>query len=60
MDNIAQQYNVPLVRQYDHITSLPNWQSHLSGCFYPDEWLLNIKAQRQAAVLAPLVKTIID
>jgi len=59
MDNVAAQYNVPLVKQYDYIQSLPNWQSHLSGCLYPDEWLLNVKAQRQAAVLAPLVKAAI-
>jgi hypothetical protein len=59
MDNIAAQYNVPLVKQFDYIQSLPNWQSHMSGCLFPDDWLLSIKAQRQAAVLAPLVKSIV-
>jgi hypothetical protein len=59
MQNVATAYNVPLVKQYDYIQSLPNWQSHLSGCLYPDEWMLSVKAQRQAAVLAPLVKAVI-
>jgi len=36
--------------------ALPNWKSHLGSCFYPDEWLLQIKAQRQAEVLAPIVE----
>jgi hypothetical protein len=56
MDNIAIAYNVPLVRQYNEILALPNWQAHMSGCLYPDDYLLSIKAQRQAAILAPLVK----
>ncbi|CAM3477784.1 hypothetical protein BUUB107078_33525 [Burkholderia ubonensis] len=30
----------------------------MSGCLYPDEWLLNVKAQRQAAILVPLVRSI--
>lgn len=59
MDNIAVAYNVPLVKQYDYILSLPNWQSHLGACFYPDDWLYAIKAQREAAVLAPLVQSLI-
>lgn len=59
MDGVAQQYNVPIVKQFDYIQTLPNWQSHFSGCLYPDDAMLAIKAQRQAAVLAPLVKTIV-
>jgi hypothetical protein len=59
MDNVAASYNVPIVKQYDYIQSLPNWQTHLSGCLFPDEWLLNVKAQRQAAILAPLVRAVI-
>lgn len=56
MDGIAQQYDVPLVKQFGYIQTLPNWQTHLSACLYPDEWLLSVKAQQQAAVLAPIVK----
>lgn len=59
IDNIALAYNVPVVKQYEYILSLPNWQSHMSGCFLPDDWLLNVKAQRQAAVLATVVKSLI-
>jgi len=56
IDNIALAYNVPVVKQYDYILGLPNWQSHMSGCLLPDEWLLNVKAQRQAAVLATVIQ----
>lgn len=60
MSSIAQAYNVPLVRQYDAILALPNWQSHMGSCFYPDEWMLQIKAQRQAEVLAPIVARLMN
>jgi len=56
MQNVAAAYNVPIVHQYYEILSMPDWQSHMWNCFLPDEYLLNIKAQRQAAVLALLVK----
>jgi hypothetical protein len=59
MDGIATQYNVPIVKQFDYIQTLPNWQTHLSACLYPDEWLLHIKAQQEANVLAPIVQQLI-
>lgn len=59
MQNIAKSYKVPLVSQYSNVQALPNWQSHMNACFYPDEWMLQIKAQRQAAALVPLVKTLL-
>lgn len=59
MASIADAYKVPLVKQYSYVQGLPNWQSHMNACFYPDEWLLQIKAERQAAVLAPIVKAAI-
>ncbi len=59
MDDAAALYSVPLVKQYAYIQTLPNWQSHLSGCFFPDDLLYALKAQREAAILTPLVKTII-
>lgn len=59
MQSIAEAYKVPLVKQYDYIKTLPNWESHMGACFYPDEWLLQIKAQRQADVLELLVKNTI-
>ena len=52
MNDAAAQFNVPIVKQFDYIQTLPNWQTHMASCFYPDEWLLQIKGQRQAAALA--------
>ena len=59
MNNVAETYKVPVVRQYSYIQTLPNWQSHMGSCFYPDEWLLQIKAQRQAEVLGPIIASLI-
>ncbi len=59
MNDAATQFNVPIVKQFDYIQTLPNWQSHMNGCLYPDEWMLQIKGQRQAEALAPLIKKII-
>lgn len=55
MNGIADAYKLPLVKQYAYVQALPNWQSHMNACLYPDEWMLQIKAQRQAEVLAPIV-----
>lgn len=59
MNDAAAQFSVPIIKQFDYIQTLPNWQSHMNGCFYPDEWMLRAKGQQQAALLAPLIKTII-
>lgn len=59
MNDAAAQFNVPIIKQFDYIQSLPNWQSHMNACFYPDEWMLQIKAQRQALVLAQLTKAML-
>lgn len=56
MDNIAAQYNVPIISQYAYLQTVPNYCSHLNAGFYPDESILALKAQRQAAALAPLVQ----
>jgi len=58
MQNIAIAYNVPIVHQYNEILAMPDWKAHMWSCFLPDDYLLNIKAQRQAAVLAPLVASL--
>ncbi len=60
MNNVAETYKVPVVRQYSYVQGLPNWQSHMESCFYPDEWMLQIKAQRQAEGLASIVKTLMQ
>lgn len=59
MDDAAATYNVPIVTQYAYISGLPNWQAHMGQCLYPDSYLLQIKAQREAAILSPLVKAAI-
>lgn len=59
MDDAAAQFNVPIVSQYAYISALPNWQSHMTSCLYPDSYLLQLKAQREQAVIAPLVQNLI-
>jgi hypothetical protein len=59
IDSIAVAYNVPLVTQYAYLQAIPNYCSHLSAGLYPDDYIDNIKAQREAAVLAPLVQAIV-
>jgi hypothetical protein len=56
MDSVAEQYNVPIVKQYAYLQTIPNLCSHYSGGIYPDNAIFQIKAQRQAVALAPLVK----
>lgn len=56
MDSAAQQYGVAIVHQYQPILALPDWQSHMISCKYPDATLLAAKAQQEEIVLAPLVE----
>lgn len=57
IDKVAAQLAVPLIKQYDYIQSLPNWQSYLgSDCTHPgDDRLYQIKAQREFDVVQPIV-----
>lgn len=59
MDDAATQFNVPIVTQYAYVGSLPNWQSHMASCLYPDSYLLALKAQREFDVIGPLVQKVI-
>jgi hypothetical protein len=59
MDGIAQQYNVPLVKQYNELLAVPNFCSHMNG-IYPDNAILQMRAQREAAVLQPIVQQLIN
>jgi hypothetical protein len=59
MDSVAEQYNVPLVKQFDYLQSIPNLCAHYTAGIFPDNAIYAIKAQRQAAVLAPLVQDIV-
>jgi hypothetical protein len=59
MQNIAASYNVPIVHQYYEIRSMPDWQAHMWNCLLPDDYLIRIKASRQADALAPLLQSLI-
>lgn len=58
IDKVAAQLAIPLIKQYDYIQSLPDWQNYLGpDCTHPgDDRLYQIKAQREYDVLAPIVK----
>jgi hypothetical protein len=58
METAAQQYGVPIIKEYDYVSSPPDWQSHMQACYYPDAYPDSLKARRDA-VIASLVKLII-
>lgn len=59
MDATAAAMNVPLIQQYQYILSIPNWQSMMSADgAHPLDALYLIKAQREAAVIGPLVASL--
>lgn len=58
IDNVAQQMNLPIVKQYAYTMSLPNWQSMLVDGIHPDDALYALKAQRELAVIAPIVQSL--
>jgi hypothetical protein len=60
MDGVAQQYGVPLVQQYNQLLAIPNLCSHYTGGIYPDDYVLQQRAQREAAVLQPIVKSLMQ
>jgi hypothetical protein len=59
MDDAATAYNVPIVKQYEYISSMPGWKSHMTSCMVPDAYLDSIKAQREADVVGQIVKSLI-
>jgi hypothetical protein len=60
MDDAAAQFNVPIISQYAYIRGLPNWQSHMSNCLAPDAYLDSLKAQREQAVIAPIIQAVAE
>jgi lysophospholipase L1-like esterase len=58
MDAVAAQQGVLLIQQYAHIQSLPDWQGMMSDCVHPRPALYEIKGQREAAILAPLIRSL--
>lgn len=47
---------MPEALSADYLQTIPNLCSHYTAGIFPDNVIYQIKAQRQAAVLAPLVK----
>ncbi|WP_284504743.1 SGNH/GDSL hydrolase family protein [Caballeronia sp. INDeC2] len=56
MEDVAAEKNTPLVKNYEYLLSLPNWQDMLSDCIHPRGEMYKIEAQRMAAVIGPLVE----
>lgn len=47
---------MPEALSADYLMTIPNLCAHYTAGIYPDNAIYQIKAQRQAQVLAPLVK----
>ena len=59
MNVAAVRYHVPIIQQYDAISSLDGWQSHMLNCITPDAMLTADKAAREEAIIAPIVDRLI-
>jgi lysophospholipase L1-like esterase len=55
LNQVAREKAVPLVKQYDAIKALPNWQALLTDCVHPGDELYAFKAAREAEVLAQVL-----
>ena len=60
MDDVAAQFNVSIVKQFDYLQTIPNYCSHLKAGFFPDDAIYAVKAQRQADALVPLVNKLLS
>lgn len=58
LNEVAREKAVPLVKQYDAIRALPNWQAMLPDCVHPDDKLYAFKAAREAEVLAQVIRSL--
>lgn len=47
---------MPEALSADYLQTIPNLCAHYTSGIFPDNFIYQIKAQRLAAVLAPLVK----
>jgi lysophospholipase L1-like esterase len=57
LNEVAHEKAVPLVKQYDAIKALPNWQALLTDCVHPGDELYDFKAAREAQVLAQMIRS---
>jgi lysophospholipase L1-like esterase len=58
LNEVAREKAVPLVKQYDAIKALPNWQAMTPDCVHPGDALYAFKASREAELLAQVVRTL--
>jgi lysophospholipase L1-like esterase len=58
LNEVAREKAVPLVQQYAAIKALPDWQAMLPDCVHPGDALYAVKAAREAAVLAQVIRTL--
>jgi lysophospholipase L1-like esterase len=58
LNEVAREKAVPLVKQYDAIKALPDWQAMLPDCVHPGDALYAVKAAREAEVLAQVIRAL--
>jgi lysophospholipase L1-like esterase len=58
LNEVARENAVPLVKQYDAIKALPDWQAMLPDCVHPGDALYAVKAAREAEVLAQVIRAL--
>jgi lysophospholipase L1-like esterase len=58
LNEVAREKAVPLVKQYDAIKALPNWQAMVPDCVHPGDALYVFKAAREAEVLAQVIRSL--
>lgn len=55
VDQVAIAKGVPLVQQYAYISGMDGWQSMLVDCVHPEAALYKLKAEREYAIVQPIV-----
>jgi lysophospholipase L1-like esterase len=58
LNEVAREKTVPLVKQYDAVKALPNWQAMVPDCVHPGDALYAFKAAREAEVLAQVIRSL--
>lgn len=56
---VAKEQNVPLIDQFEYVSALPDWQRGMSDGAHPNASLYKLKADRDFAVLEPIVRKMI-
>ena len=56
---VAKEQNVPLIDQFEYVSALPDWQRGMSDGAHPNASLYKLKADRDFAVLDPIVRQLI-